>query len=337
MLARAIADNAFRDYSTMEELLDIEPPEDEMYHLRQSDGVLDKPFFHVISTAEMEKADTFSRRLRELGVRAGYLRPPTIHDFRAEGLYLVGMLLLHSLSTSLFGLTRGTDKLYSTAQRMKHGGHRDERTYCDSYMPNNAGTDLQGGYFDGKLRSIVNDRFRGLTLHRNPELWQALPARKQHELENTPEFAAIETEIDALAPKAKTDPAAKERRQTLMADKRKLVAEELSRCQTLQPSKLLASPDDAELMGYHRSQFHRIRRLMPERDRLASNLFLVVSIRSGEGRSVLRDMIALCRQDAEVPFRPGLEPEKCTCLMADHKLELDRFVISLPSVSSVHT
>ena len=37
-----------------------------MYHLRQSDGVLDKPFFHVISTGEMEKADTFSRRLREL-------------------------------------------------------------------------------------------------------------------------------------------------------------------------------------------------------------------------------------------------------------------------------
>lgn len=72
MLARAIADNAFRDYSTMEELLDIESPEDEMYHLRQSDGVLNKPFFHVISTGEMEKADTFSRRLRELGVRAGY-------------------------------------------------------------------------------------------------------------------------------------------------------------------------------------------------------------------------------------------------------------------------
>lgn len=99
MLARAIADNAFRDYSTMEELLDIKPPEDEMYHLRQSDGVLDKSFFHVISTGDMEKADTFSRRLRELGARAGYLRPPTIHDFRAEGLYLVGMFPLFSLST----------------------------------------------------------------------------------------------------------------------------------------------------------------------------------------------------------------------------------------------
>jgi len=34
MLARAIAENAFRDYSTIEELLEIEPPENEMYHLR---------------------------------------------------------------------------------------------------------------------------------------------------------------------------------------------------------------------------------------------------------------------------------------------------------------
>ncbi len=98
MLARAIADNIFRDYSTIEELLDIKPPEDKIYHLRQSDGVLDKPFFHVISTGEIKKADIFSRRLRELGVHAGYLRPPTIHDFRAEGLYLVGIFPLFSLS-----------------------------------------------------------------------------------------------------------------------------------------------------------------------------------------------------------------------------------------------
>jgi len=58
-----------------------------------------KPFFYVISNGEIEKADIFSRRLRELGVRAGYLRPPTIHDFRVEGLYLVDLFLLSSLFT----------------------------------------------------------------------------------------------------------------------------------------------------------------------------------------------------------------------------------------------
>ncbi len=83
----------------MEELLAIEPPEDEMYHLQQNENVLGTPFFSVISSGKMEKAETFSRRLRELGVRAGYLRPPTIHDFRAEGLYLVGMCPLFFFMT----------------------------------------------------------------------------------------------------------------------------------------------------------------------------------------------------------------------------------------------
>ena len=79
-------------------------------------------------------------------------------------------------------------------------------------------------------------------------------------------------------------------------------------------------------MGYHRSQFHRLRRLMPERDRLASNLVLVAPIRSDD-----------CRQDAEISFRPALEQEKCSCLIADHKLELDRFVITpLPFASSTN-
>lgn len=79
----------------------------------------------------------------------------------------------------------------------------------------------------------MNDRFRGLTLHRNPELWQTLPARKQYELENSPEFSAVEEEIDALVAQAKIDSAAKDRRNALMTRKRKLVSEELCRCQRL--------------------------------------------------------------------------------------------------------
>ena len=114
---------------------------------------------------------------------------------------------------------------------MKHSGHKDERTFGDSYMPSNAGTDFQRGYFDGKFRSIVNDRFRGMILYRNPELWQALQAKKQYELENTPEFITIEEEIKALAPMARTDSTAKNSRNALMAQKRKLVSDELRKCQ----------------------------------------------------------------------------------------------------------
>jgi hypothetical protein len=64
------------------------------------------------------------------------------------------------------------DKLYSTAQRIKRGGHTDKNTHRDYYTPNNAGTNGLGSYFGDKLRSIVNDRFRSMTLCRNPKLWQ---------------------------------------------------------------------------------------------------------------------------------------------------------------------
>ncbi len=93
MLAKVIANHAFKDYSIMKKLLKIESSKNEMYHFRQNESVLSKPFFHVVSIDEMEKVDTFNRRLRELGVRVEYLRLPTIHDFRAEGLYLVGRVL----------------------------------------------------------------------------------------------------------------------------------------------------------------------------------------------------------------------------------------------------
>ena len=53
--------------------------------------------------------------------------------------------------------------------------------------------------------------------------------------------------------------------------------------------------------------------MMPERKRLATNMSLIAPLRSAIGRSVLNDMVALYTQDAELSFRPGLEPEKSHC------------------------
>jgi hypothetical protein len=76
LLAITIANNAFKDYTTMEEPLNIEPPDDdEMHPLQFKKKVFDTPFFHM-STGEIQKANIFSNRLRELGYRAGYVRPP---------------------------------------------------------------------------------------------------------------------------------------------------------------------------------------------------------------------------------------------------------------------
>jgi hypothetical protein len=49
---------------------------------------------------------------------------------------------------------------------------------------------------------------------------------------------------------------------------------------------------------------------MPERDRLATDLFESDTLRSPKGISVLRDIMALLRKTSEIKFRPGLKQEK---------------------------
>ncbi|TVY12769.1 hypothetical protein LARI1_G009008 [Lachnellula arida] len=267
-LAKFIAKGVFRDYKTMDALLSLEPIGDEMFQLYWDPEVLDLPFFQK-DNGQIDTADILSKRLRELGFRSGYEFPPTIHDFRAEGLFLIG------------------------------------------------------SYFGDELRSTVNNRFRSITLCRNPELWQSLPAEKQHELESSPEFTAIEQELEALSLDTRDGSAVMDRRKELRAEKRKLIAEELRKSRKLQPSRIPSNKDENHLTGYHQTIFSRVRALMPERDRLASSLFTVASIRSEEGRAVLCDMIALYQQETEVAVRLGLEPEKCLCLLTESKRKID--------------
>ena len=94
---------------------------------------------------------------------------------------------------------------------------------------------------------------------------------------------------------------------TLYLEKRQLFDKELRDWQKRQPNKY----DDAP--GYHRAIFERVRFMMPERDRLASNLFQVAALRSDTGVAVLRDMMELYQSRSEVEYRPGLEPDKCYC------------------------
>lgn len=63
---------------------------------------------------------------------------------------------------------------------MKHAGQRAEGTFREHYAPNNSGADGQASYLGEEIRSIVNDRFRGISLFRNLNLWQSFPAEKSN-------------------------------------------------------------------------------------------------------------------------------------------------------------
>lgn len=84
-----IARRAFRDFTTIEELLAPAPPEgDEMVLLAWKEDLLDKPIYQR-KDGKIDSVFTFNACLRALCTRAGYAVPPTIHDFRAEALFFI--------------------------------------------------------------------------------------------------------------------------------------------------------------------------------------------------------------------------------------------------------
>ena len=89
LLAIALADDAFRDYSNFAEIEAISPSQDgSLHHLRIKKKMLQVPFFRTISVDELTKkilgAQSFSNRTVQLGHRAGYAENIGIHDIRAE-------------------------------------------------------------------------------------------------------------------------------------------------------------------------------------------------------------------------------------------------------------
>lgn len=149
---------------------------------------------------------------------------------------------------------------------MVYAGHTDPNTLPRHYLPHN-GADGQAAYHGQERHTLVLDLFRRLTILRNPRLWQCLPTKEQFECENSLDIICINQRLLTL--KGKSDSGSLEKRKKLYAEKRKLFGKQLQNWQRRQPVK----HDDPS--GYHRAIFDRVRFLMPERDRLARNMFEV--------------------------------------------------------------
>ncbi len=91
LLVIALADHAFQDYGSFEEIEAILPPPDgSLHHLRIRKDMLRVPFFQIVSTdgptRRIYKASSFSNRIVDLRHRAGYEENIRIHDIQREAL-----------------------------------------------------------------------------------------------------------------------------------------------------------------------------------------------------------------------------------------------------------
>ncbi|KAI9773770.1 MAG: hypothetical protein M1839_002003 [Geoglossum umbratile] len=308
MLAIALADGVFKDYTAFEEIFAIRPPVDgALDHLKIHQSKQELPFFQVLShgglTGKIQPATSFSHRPVELGHRAGYRENITVHD-------------------------------------ICQSRHPDRDTFSESYMPQMSTVDGQSSYWGRKRRTIHLNVFRGLSLHYHPQLLQSLPAKLQADFECRTDFVTFNSEIESLATKAVIATAdderqqAQDRRNELYWRRRQLVAIELSECRKNQRRSLASdSADGTDSTTCLQTYFKRVRHLGPPRDRLASSLFLNAPLRSEEGQSVLRDLNTLCEEYSKVEYRPSLQSKAGHCPVAKCALQMNRS-ISSPVVCS---
>ena len=91
----------------------------------------------------------------------------------------------------------GKNVLHTAAQRMKYAGQTDPSTHNIHYAPNLA-ADGQGAFFSGESLAAVLNLFRHLSVRRNPQLCQELPAEQKEKFERSQDVVNIMSEIANL-------------------------------------------------------------------------------------------------------------------------------------------
>lgn len=93
-VAILLAKGAFRDYKTVDQLLSVEPGDEDIVRIEWHSDFVDRPVYER-DDGHIWLSRTYCERLRAAGIRAGF---PSItnHDFRAEVLRAIGEVALVS-------------------------------------------------------------------------------------------------------------------------------------------------------------------------------------------------------------------------------------------------
>ncbi|KAK5086213.1 hypothetical protein LTR70_007458 [Exophiala xenobiotica] len=283
--AAALADGVLRDYQTWDEICAIpRPPQRKHVIIEYVPEKSHWPLFPRSSPIghldhSRSSASLTSKALLDLGFRAGFRDHLTLHAARREVL----------MQVDNYG--------YSCNERMRFAAHINPNTYRRSYQTSIPLVDGQASYFQYEPRNAeLHALRRGYSWRRNPH--------HQPKLKEATRMAVREEisddERDVIASLCE-DPV--ERQKTY--DQRRHQRDLLLREQTLAAPQPESRP--------YESDFVQTRKLMPERDRLATNLFREGSLRDDTGRAIMHDLIQLCRQETPMTYCLGLNASGPHC------------------------
>ena len=168
---------------------------------------------------------------------------------------------------------------------MRFGAHRNQGTYPAAYQPRISTVDGQATFFELDRQNMqIHELFRGYSLRRDYNYRPTLPDHRRRQLEEPALAAGDEKAASSI------DERDIKERQKHYDQKRQARDRALREHQPSSQADSWTSEDFP-----YESDFVQTRKLMPERDRLAENLFKAGSLRDEVGMTVMDDLVQLLR------------------------------------------
>jgi hypothetical protein len=186
---------------------------------------------------------------------------------------------------------------------MRFGAHRHEGTYRAAYQPRISTVDGQATFFELDRQNMrIHELFRGYSLRRNYNYRPTLPEDRRRQLEE-------------LAPAMADQKAASLIDEYDMKERQKLYDQRRqARDRALQEHQTTSQADSWTLEDFlYESDFVHTRKLMPERDRLAENLFKEGSLRDEVGMMIMDDLVRLLQAKKSQTYCQGLNSSFDEC------------------------
>ncbi|KAH8655514.1 hypothetical protein BX600DRAFT_525660 [Xylariales sp. PMI_506] len=305
LLAIFIANNAFKDYKTVSELLAVRPPSTEKYRILEWTDAEAPIFPQMGANGSLNRAKnptTWGNQCSNWAMRANFVGGVGLHASRREALIKID------------------DGGYSLGQVMKFAGHRNSKTLVGHYLDDMSNVDGAAAFLNLNARRNVTEDFRSASMKRNPGLRHSLPAKVSEELQNRPDYITLCEEIKSLSVRMKSTQADDVRKELKIQldqtyfKRRQLRETERTQYLKQQKQEYDIKPDNHDGGDWRRSYFGCVVRLMnPTRARLAQTLSLTLPLRSTEGIAALEDLISLVREDCRVTYDEAFRPTQAGC------------------------
>ncbi|CAI7676883.1 unnamed protein product [Penicillium manginii] len=309
-LPLAMADKAIEDYSSVDALLDAAsaygtvPTQNNVLEvIRFKKDVLDTPVFRQYTDLGVAKsasrargADSFGKSIVALGYRSGYRQNITIRGCRRWALM-------------------EADKKHTETARMKFGGQMKRETFGRSYAHPLSEIDGPANFLGIASREEHIRNRRGMGIYQSFDAFQYLPAKEQFEFENREDIRELDSELWDLTDRSSAlsdvqDRKEIQKRQRSVYDRKKrLYRRAVNQMRENSKKESTTSNTRTETL------FHYRRRVMPDRDILASLLPRKVLLRDSDGRQALQALQSICSKNSPIAYRDSLRPleGKCRC------------------------